>query len=206
MNPYHLDIAGDWYADPAVLDKFSRDMSAYRIVPALVVAPKNEEDILSTLRFARNEGLGIVSRAGGSDLSGASIGPGIILNLKKYLHNAVRLGEVSIVEPGMILDHFVKKISAHNLMLPAIPSSSAWCALGGNIGTRATGPRTAKYGTLDAFVTSLRFITAGGGSSRYGSVPARSPGDRTAANPEKIFRRCSQSRCRRSKTFYRRRV
>jgi len=89
MNPYHLDIAGDWYADSAVLDKFSRDMSAYRIVPALVVAPKNEEDILSTLRFARNEGLGIVSRAGGSDLSGASIGPGIILNLKKYLHYAV---------------------------------------------------------------------------------------------------------------------
>ncbi len=162
MNPYNLDIAGDWYADPAVLDKFSRDMSAYRILPALVVAPKSEEDILSTLKFARNKGLGIVPRAGGSDLSGASIGPGIILNLKKYLHKAVRLGEAAIVEPGMILDHFVKQISAHNLMLPAIPSSSAWCALGGNVGTRATEPRTAKYGTLDACVTSLRTIPAGG--------------------------------------------
>ena len=162
MNPYNLDISGDWDTDPAVLEKFSRDMSAYRIVPALVVAPKNEEDVLRTLRFAHNEGLGIVSRSGGSDLSGASIGPGIILNFKKYFNRAIRLGEDAIVEPGMILDDFLKKISAHNLMLPAVPSSSALCALGGNVGTRATGPRTAKYGTLDAFVTSLRFITAGG--------------------------------------------
>jgi FAD/FMN-containing dehydrogenase len=162
MNPYNLDISGDWHTDPAVLDRFSRDMSAYRILPALVVEPKNDEDILRTLQFARNEGLGIVSRSGGSDLSGASIGPGIVLNFKKYLNRAVRLDEEAVVEPGMILDEFIRKISAQNLMLPAVPSSSALCALGGNVGTRATGPRTAKYGTLDAFVTSLRFITAGG--------------------------------------------
>lgn len=162
MNPINLDISGDWHTDPVVLERFSRDMSAYRIVPALVVEPKNEEDILRTLRFAHNEGLGIVSRSGGSDLSGASIGPGIILNFKKYLNRAVRLGEDAVVEPGMILDQFVKKITAQNLMLPAVPSSSGLCALGGNVGTRATGPRTAKYGTLDAFVTTLKFITARG--------------------------------------------
>ncbi len=162
MNPYNLKISGDWHADPVVLEKFSRDMSAYRILPALVAEPKNEEDILNILQFARNEGLGIVSRSGGSDLSGASIGPGIILNLKKHLNRVIAVDDESIVEPGLILDPFIKRISARNLMLPAVPSSSAWCALGGNVGTRATGPRTAKYGTLDAFVTSLRFITAGG--------------------------------------------
>ena len=76
MNPDNLDISGDWDTDPAVLEKFSRDMSAYRILPALVVAPKNEEDVLRTLRFAHNEGLGIVSRSGGSDLSGAAAATG----------------------------------------------------------------------------------------------------------------------------------
>jgi FAD/FMN-containing dehydrogenase len=162
MNPDNLNISGDWHVDTATLEKFSRDMSLYRILPAMVVEPKNEEDVLSTLQFARNEGLSIVSRSGGSDLSGASIGPGIILNFKKHLNQVISIGEETIVQPGMILDHFVKQISAHQLMLPAVPSSSAICALGGNVGTRSTGPRTAKYGTLDAFVTSLRFITAGG--------------------------------------------
>ncbi len=162
MNLDNLTISGDWSTDPAVLEKFSRDMSAYRITPALVAEPKNEEDILNILQFARNEGLGIVSRSGGSDLSGASIGPGIILNFKKYLNRLIAVDDECIVEPGMILDHFLKQVSGRDLMLPAVPSSKAWCALGGNVGTRATGPKTAKYGTLDAFVTSLRFITPAG--------------------------------------------
>ena len=162
MKLDNLNISGDWHTDSSTLEKFSRDMSLYRIVPALVVEPKDEEDVLSTLRFARSEGLSIVSRSGGSDLSGASIGPGIVLNFKKHFHRLVTVGEETIVQPGMILDNFVKQISEHQLMLPAVPSSSAICALGGNVGTRSTGPRTAKYGTLDDFVTSLRFITSGG--------------------------------------------
>jgi glycolate oxidase len=162
MDLSQLNITGGWHNDPATLEKFSRDMSAYRILPALVVEPENEEDVLKTVTFAKNEGLGIVARSGGSDLSGASIGPGIVLNFKKHLNRLTVVGEETIVEPGMILANLVNQLNDHNLMLPAIPSSSAVCALGGNVGTRATGPKTAKYGTLDDFVTSLRFITAQG--------------------------------------------
>ena len=162
MDLSQLNITGDWHNDAATLEKFSRDMSAYRILPALVVEPKNEEDVLNAVLFAKNEGLSIVPRSGGSDLSGASIGPGIILNFKKHLNQLTVVGAETIVAPGMILADLVNKLNDLDLMLPAIPSSSAVCALGGNVGTRATGPKTAKYGTLDDFVTSLRFITARG--------------------------------------------
>jgi FAD/FMN-containing dehydrogenase len=162
MDLSQLKITGDCHNDPTTLEKFSRDMSAYRILPALVVEPKNEEDVLNTVLFAKNEGLSIIPRSGGSDLSGASIGPGIILNFKKHLNQLKTVGEETVVEPGMILASLVNELNDRNLMLPAIPSSSAVCALGGNVGTRATGPKTAKYGTLDDFVTSLRFITARG--------------------------------------------
>jgi FAD/FMN-containing dehydrogenase len=162
MDLSQLKITGDWHNDKTTLEKFSRDMSAYRILPALVVEPKNEQDVVNTVRFAGNEGLSIVPRSGGSDLSGASIGPGIVLNFKKHLNRMKTVGEETIVEPGMILANLVRELNDRDLMLPAIPSSSAVCALGGNVGTRATGPKTAKYGTLDDFVTSLRFITARG--------------------------------------------
>ena len=162
MDLSQLNISGDWHSEAGTLEKFSRDMSAYRISPALVVEPKDEPDVVKTLQFTRNEGLSIVPRSGGSDLSGASIGPGIILNFKKHLNQPVVVGEETIVQPGMILANLVNQLNDQSLMLPAIPSSSAICALGGNIGTRATGPKTAKYGTLDAFVTSLRFITVRG--------------------------------------------
>ena len=157
-----LNITGDYHTDTKTLEKFSRDMSAYRIVPALVVEPKTEEDVIKTVEFTRNEGLSIVPRSGGSDLSGASIGPGVVLNFKKHLNQPLMVDEETFVQPGMILAELVKRLSDHNLMLPAIPSSNPICALGGNVGTRAVGPKTAKYGTLDAFVTSLRFVTARG--------------------------------------------
>ncbi len=157
-----LLIAGDVHSDSSVLEKFSKDASSYRIRPRMVVEPKQEEDILKTLQFARSEGMSVVCRGGGSGLSGAGIGDGIILNFKKYFNRVVSVGEETVVQPGTILDAFLRQMSEQNLMLPSVPSSSALCALGGNVGTRSTGPRTARYGTIDTFVTTLRFVTARG--------------------------------------------
>ncbi len=57
MNLSRLNISGGLHNDTGTLEKFSRDMSAYRILPALVVEPKNEQDVLKTLKFTKNEGL-----------------------------------------------------------------------------------------------------------------------------------------------------
>ena len=157
-----LSISGDVHTDPSILEKFSKDASSYRILPKIVAEPKTEEDILRILKYAQEESLSIVCRGGGSGLSGAGIGNGIILNFKKYLNKVLSVDEEMVVQPGTILDAFLKQMSERRLMLPSVPSSSALCALGGNVGTRSTGPRTAKYGTIDSFVTSLRFITSDG--------------------------------------------
>ena len=162
MKLLKLQISGDLHTDPKTLEKFSKDASSYRIMPALVAEPKSEDDILKMVQFAKNEGLSITSRAGGSGLSGAGIGTGIIINFKKYFNRVLSVGEETVVQPGTILDDFLKQMQKLNLMIPAVPSSSYLCALGGNVGTRSTGPRTARYGTIDDFITSLKFITAKG--------------------------------------------
>ena len=162
MNRAKLSISGYIHSDPEILEKFSKDASSYRILPTLVAEPKSEDDILKIIQFAKDEGLSITSRSGGSGLSGAGIGEGIILNFKKYFNRVLSVGEETVVQPGTILDKFLKQMEKMNLMIPSIPSSSSLCALGGNIGTRSTGPRTARYGTIDDFVTSLKFITARG--------------------------------------------
>jgi len=157
-----MSISGDVHSDSDTLEKFSRDASSYRILPKMVAEPKTEEDVVKILQFAKNEGLSIVCRGGGSGLSGAGVGTGIIVNFKKHFNNVLSVGEETVVQPGTILDSILKQMAEHGLMLPSVPSSSALCALGGNVGTRSTGPRTAKYGTIDAFVSSLRFATAKG--------------------------------------------
>lgn len=162
MTTTELDIAGRAYTDEASLRRFSRDASSYNIKPQLVVEPANEEDVLAVVEYSRKTGKSITCRSGGSGLSGAGVGTGILLNFKPLMNSIKHLEKELVVEPGVVLDDFLQKIHELGLMLPAVPSSSAWCALGGNIGTRSTGPRTARYGTIDAFVSSLKFITAGG--------------------------------------------
>lgn len=85
MTSKDLLIAGDLYSDATVLEKFSKDASSYRILPKLVAEPKQEEDILKILQFVRNRGLSLVCRGGGSGLSGAGVGDGIIRNFKKSI-------------------------------------------------------------------------------------------------------------------------
>ncbi len=162
MKSQLLSISGDIHTDPSILEKFSKDASSYRILPRMVAEPKTEEDILRILQFAGNQGLNIVCRGGGSGLSGAGVGNGIILNFKRYFNRVLSVGEETIVQPGTILNTFLDQMARCGLMLPSVPSSSALCALGGNVGTRSTGPRTAKYGTIDPFILSLRFITSKG--------------------------------------------
>lgn len=157
-----LEISGRVYTDRASLERFSRDASSYRIEPQMVVEPTTTEDVLAVLEYGRKTGNSITCRSGGSGLSGAGLGRGILLNFKPAMNKLKRLEEEMVAEPGVVLEDFLQEIKAQGLMLPAIPSSSAWCALGGNIGTRSTGPRTARYGTIDAFVSSLQFITAAG--------------------------------------------
>jgi len=160
MNP--LIISGLTHSDPTTLEKFSQDASSYRIQPALIAEPRTEDDVIATVAFGRQAGLSITPRGGGSGLSGSGIGNGIILNFKKFMNQVLAVGEETTVQPGTILDAFVAQMRQQNLMLPAVPSSSALCTLGGNIGTRSTGPRTARYGTVNEFLVSLKFVTATG--------------------------------------------
>ncbi len=162
MNIPEIHIKGNVYTDEATLKRFSRDASSYKIEPQMVVEPEGEEDVLKVLAYARKIGVSITCRSGGSGLSGAGVGTGIILNFKPLMNRIRRVDEAIIAQPGVVLDNFLKQVEDQGLMLPVVPSSSAFCALGGNIGTRTTGPRTARYGTIDSFVSSLKFITARG--------------------------------------------
>ncbi|UCE08503.1 MAG: hypothetical protein JSW07_10970 [bacterium] len=43
-------------------------------------------------------------------MSGAGIGTGIILNFKKYINRVLSVGEETVVQPGTILDDFLKQM------------------------------------------------------------------------------------------------
>ena len=135
MEPDKPTIQGRVYTDAATRKKFSKDASSYLIQPQMVAAPANENDVIRILEYARKTGSSITCRSGGSGLSGAGIGPGIIIDFKPLMNRIKQLDRKIIAQPGVVLEDFLKEIHKKGVMLPAIPSSSSWCALGGSIGT-----------------------------------------------------------------------
>ncbi len=170
MNLKKPKIKGDIKDDPITLTSYSFDASLYKVRPKLVAFPKDEEDILEIIQFAKRNSLPVTPRAAGTGLAGAAIGEGIVVDTSKYMRRIVDLFEQGgryfvIVEPGVVYKDLQKYLEKRGLFLPPEPSSSEICMIGGNVGTKASGAHSVKYGTVDRYITDVRFL-----NERFGLV------------------------------------
>ena len=150
-----------YHSSKKILKKYSHDRSIYEIEPSFVVFPKNEEDIVLLTNFARKNELSMISRGGGTGLSGAAIGKGIVIDFSKHLTKVHSIGKTTRVQSGILLKTLRPKVERKGYMLPSVPLHGD-CAIGGNVNTRSIGPRTRKYGSIDSQVISLRGVLADG--------------------------------------------
>ena len=104
--PLKQSLDGDVFTDQVQKVIYATDSSSYREIPQAVTRPKNKEDIRKIIRFASQTGTSVIPRAGGTSLAGQVVGPGIVVDISKYLN---KIGELNMaehwieVEPGVIL-------------------------------------------------------------------------------------------------------
>lgn len=151
------------------LKRFSRDMSLYRIQPLAVAYPGSVEDIARIMELAAEEGIVVTPRGGGSGTAGAALGRGIVIATEK---NGL-FGEImdfrdggdtacATVGGGVLHERLQSLFRQHGYYLPAEPSSSGLCLLGGNIATKASGPHELRHGSIDRYLDHLCFVTVNG--------------------------------------------
>lgn len=149
---------------------FSTDASILSVVPAMVVYPRNENDVRKTARFTwqlaeRGRVVPITARGAGTDQSGAALGSGIIMAFPAHMNRILELdtktGTVS-VEPGIIYGKLQQTLHTHNRFLPPFPSSFEYSTIGGAVANNAAGEKSVKYGSTREFVKSLRVVLANG--------------------------------------------
>jgi len=145
----------------SLLRKYSTDRSIYTILPRAIVFPTSEKDVQEIVAYARKNKVSITPRGGGTGLSGAGIGSGIMIDFSKYLHKITKIGAITRVESGVLLKKLRPLVEKAGYMLPSVPLHDK-CAIGGNVNTCSVGPRTVKYGTLHNQVTSIRGVLANG--------------------------------------------
>jgi len=162
-------VQGHVLTDQQAVQKYSRDQSIYEIRPVAVVFPGHIEDVKKIVEFAREEGLPITARGGGSGLAGSALGHGLVMTLPKNEFWSEMSGFSEMrgvarvsVKAGVYHSDLQRFLRKRGYFLPADVTSAKISRIGGNIATKASGPHALKYGSIDCFLESVEFITVEG--------------------------------------------
>lgn len=163
--------------DEASRNLYATDASHYQIRPLGVVLPRTPDDLVAVVQIARDVGVSITPRGGGTSLTGQSIGPGIVVDCSKYLNAITDLdasGRRVRVQPGIVLDQLNAQLARFGLMFGPDVATANRATLGGMIGNNSAGARSVIYGQTVHHVVSLEAVLADGSRAVFGPL---SPGE-----------------------------
>jgi len=164
-------IAGDVLADELNRAAYSSAACLYRLMPLLVVQPRQREDVQICVDFAKEKGIPIIARGAGTGRAGQGIGEGIILDFVKYMNKILEVDSQKQwvrIQPGLILGKLNQFLKPHKKFFPIDPSTADYCTLGGMIANNSSGPHAVKYGATRDYVISLEMVTAQGDIMKTG--------------------------------------
>ena len=183
------ELEGDVLFSPFDRGRYSTDASIYQIEPIGVVCPKSEADLEAALSIAKEAGVSVLARGGGTSQAGQTVGRSLVLDCSRHLN---RIGDVepdagsaldagSIwVEPGVVLDRLNRRLRPLGLFYPVDISTGSRATLGGMAGNNACGSRSIRYGIMVDNVLEIDALLADGRHGRFGHVP----GNLSAASGE----------------------
>jgi FAD/FMN-containing dehydrogenase len=165
-------IKGEVKADDATLAAFSKDASLYKLVPKVVVFPKDSKDIQALVKFVSTQkGLSITPKSAGTDMSGGSLTESISLSMTKYFNRIKKIGtNFAVVEPGVYYRDFEKQTLKKHLILPSYPASKGLCTVGGMVANNAGGELNLLYGKTERYVQEVKMVLADGSECVFGPL------------------------------------
>lgn len=151
----------DILADKYSRDFYSFDSSSYKLRPAVIVFPKNENDISKIVKFASRYHIPITPRGAGTGLVGGSLGRGIIIDMKNLNKFTIRKNLVK-VQGGVLKGNLDVVLNKQHKFLGPNPSIGPYCTLGGMVATNASGRYSLKYGSIIDNLIQVKIITHDG--------------------------------------------
>lgn len=161
--------------------EYSTDASNYRVVPQVVVFPRDVDDALAALATAREHGVPVTARGGGTSVAGNAVGPGMVLEFSRHLNRVLEIDPsagTARVEPGVVMTTLQALAKPHGLRFGPDPSTQSRATLAGMIGNNACGPHAVAYGrtadntlALDVVDGAGRRFTARSGAGALAAVP-----------------------------------
>lgn len=150
--------------DPAVLDTYSRDVSNFKLVPSAIFFPRSTEEVQAVVRQAKEDGVSVSVRAGGTCMSGGSLNTGYILDLTKYMNEVSvdAVAKTATVGAGAYFRDIEDAAKPHGLFFAGYPSSNRICGIGGMLGNNASGEKSLRHGATGVNTLELEVVLADG--------------------------------------------
>lgn len=160
-------VKGEVLDDPKSLDAASRDASLFRVMPQVVVCPRDVEDVKALVRFVSEKkgsqtSLSLTVRSGGTDMSGGPLNDSVIVDMRHF-NRVLEVGDdYAITEPGVYFRDFDKATKTKGLELPSYTASREICTVGGMVANDSGGEKNLKYGKTARYVEELEVVMADG--------------------------------------------
>ncbi|WP_428831338.1 FAD-binding and (Fe-S)-binding domain-containing protein [Actinomadura chokoriensis] len=158
---------------------YSSDASLYRVPPAVVVTPREVEELPVVLGVCRDAGVPLTMRGAGTSIAGNAVGPGVVVDVSRHLNRVLEIDAeagTALVEPGIVQARLHQAAAEHGLRFGPDPSTRTRATLGGMIGNNACGSRALGYGRTSDNVLGLDVVTGSGERLRLGDVPGAAAG------------------------------
>jgi len=156
-------LEGQVRCDDTFLHLYASDASLYEIKPLGVVRPLNTADVVACVNYAREHDLPIIPRGAGSNLLGATLGRGLILDFSYSMRRILAVDRESVtVQPGLVLGDLNKHLASHGKMFGPDPFNRNVSTIGGMLSMNTSGSHWLKTSTPRDHVVSLQVVLANG--------------------------------------------
>jgi FAD/FMN-containing dehydrogenase len=167
-------VLGEVSSAKTLRKRYSKDASILSITPEIVVFPRVTNDIRKTTRFTwqlaeKGHPMPVTVRGFGSDVTGSSIGKGIIIDTTTHLNDILNVAskdKLVHVQPGVSLATINETLKWHGLSLTGTTCCDVRTSVGGAIAAGSLGAT----GSLGVAIDKLEVVLANGDVFETGRV------------------------------------
>lgn len=164
------------------VERYGRDASHLRGRPSAGVRPRDPDDLVRLVRWARDHRVALVARGGGTSLEGECVPAdgAVVVDLSGWdrILEIAPDERLARVQPGVINRELHRALRPHRLFFPPNPGSWTTATIGGNAATNAAGPRAFRYGSARHWIRGAEVVlgtaqraTVGGRTSKRSAGP-----------------------------------
>ncbi|HEX5319123.1 MAG TPA: FAD-linked oxidase C-terminal domain-containing protein [Stellaceae bacterium] len=167
------ETGGEVMFDAFSRGRYSTDASVYQIEPLGIVVPRTREDVVAALQIARDEGVSVLPRGGGTSQCGQTVGRSLVVDCSKYMNAVLSLDVENRrvrVQPGVVMERLNQSLRRHKLWFPVDVSTGDRATIGGMTANNSCGSRSIRYGNMVHNVRAIDALLADGTVAQFGEI------------------------------------